>query len=776
MGTSLQKEVVEFYSSSLTSPEEPNLTDFYQKSSKYASILCSGTELCGVASEVVEAALPQIEETGRFRWLLLACIEILQRSIDHTDESNAAASAVVHVVELVLRQVISLTKGKPAQLTRMLESRGGIQQTAEEPRIAKANATPAGGSLENVAGQFCCSLLTFVTQVAITETTVALYLEVLRLLLTLTSSALHHRTSPPEDSVDFFTEIILSSPFLHDTIIALLRCVEQWGAEAPNARYPFLYHEGYQPSIRNLYQLLGRNRSRSSADMPPYTENMDAARLKDFSALVVGCVGCGEQIGRHASALLCILTIYRRGAIRNPALEYIKSIQDGQPVSFVLLLSTIRSKVHSFPTLCILLYVLLYDHSDFLRLILSQDALLMVNTAQRVLELAYDTCLEPVPRGLQATRDDEGTAATVWNPETFGRMLYTLRGFSFPFINFMVSTLLLLLSQDRVVNKLLCDTPCLSGCLLDHHAAETPVGAVTVVVLVLGITRGLNDQNEPLAAMFAPSLVNLAPFVHDMNSYTSQRVVGVLVLLLKKIKRVAALLPTPRTTEAEEVAGTPVKSEREESKTEQNAQPTASANGATVDPKEVRVLEELLQMYMRQLRVLVEAVEAFLRGPNRCNERLIYELLYVRNKIIDDVECSVSEGRVCALQTKEVLRNLVEMIRSCEADIASEEGTTTTQGIIDMLRRGQNRNHVGDGSNTSRGEGSTKNGKESVGGSGEVAGATSSSIDLVYSYEESPFSYDFFGPFLWATLLSACQAPGGALWCRQACELALFPH
>lgn len=826
MGAALRKEASEYFTAALTSDAAaPGEAEFLEKVKQYERGLCGGSELYGVAEPIAAEVMSKAAETGRVRWLLRLCSEVMRRCVETPYGVDASTPAVLHLAEVLLRHILRLTKGRSAELVGVLEAAGSCGETA------LFDGAPCE---EDTAALLCRTAFSFLVNVPLDSATVATHLEVLRLLLTMTSSALHHGTDFQEDTMDLFTELMMSSPLLGDCLAVLLQTVVSWGRPSWAAQSPALHHEGRQPSFRNLFNIFSTTvpAPRHASDKAAYvldvpssaTVKVSAAAAsgaggpsalktgalpKDPAAVLVNSCSCWEQVGRHATALLCVLVVHQKGGGRSPALEYVTATRDGSPVSFVALLSTIQWQLTSFPELSILLYVLLHDHYEFLHTVLTEDAALLVSTLQQLLEMTNQTCRVTTRLATTTAAD---AADDVLQNAVLGRIIFQHRIFSYPFINFMSSTLLLLVSQDRVVNRLLCNTPCLGRHVLAHYDASASVGALAVVVLSCGIIKGLNERNEALVAVFAPCLVNLAPFLHDMDTYTAQRVCALLTTALKKIHRTSALL-TESTAAAEggdPPAAAPVGVGSSMSSV------SGGITAAATSAEDARAVEQILAMYVRQLRIIVEGVEALLRGADRHNEHLIYELLYVRSRIIDDVDTAVEAQHPYAQATKQLLANLADMIKNCEADIASSNQAQSPQEILAILRRGQQQQQHGQ-SQSSSGSGSNgkdvsgggdddadsedrRNGNNSGGGdrkdvslsrAGNVmsaaaveasitadamAGSDGASVDLVYSYEELPHSYDFFGPFVWATLLSAGQLPGGALWCRHSSELPLFPH
>lgn len=897
MGAAQQKDAAAYFTQALTGATRPDTPAFLAKARQYEQQLCGGSEWSGVALPVAVALLeattaattttastaasssaPPSSVVGprraQLRWLLRLCTSVLRGVAENPNETiDPSTPAVLHLTELLLRHVLRLTKGRSAVLVAILES-GRQEEEEEEEAEKRAKAAQVAASSSNdvslkedAAAQLCESCFAVLIQVPLSLQTVATQLEVFRLLLTMTSSALHHSTEFREDTIDLFTELMMSSPQLSAFLDTLLKIVVSWGKSDWTTQAPLLYHEGCQPSMRSFFQVFGGgggggsggatsgskqhnvpyvlevetsivsttanagNASNDGSGVGGRRESLDASGiagsrssastvsvLKDPAAVLRGSCSFSQQLGHHAAALLCVLIVHQKGSGRNPALEYIAATQDGVPVTYIGLLSAIRWKITRYPELSVLLYVLLHDHHEFLHTILSEDAALLVSTMQQVLELTYKTCKDvsrPAPAGAASK-----PAEDVLQRAVLGRLVYHLRTFSYPFINFMSSTLLLLASQDCVVNRLICNTPCLPGHLLERYDVNAPVGALAIVVLALGITKGFNERNEALIAVFAPCLVNVAPFVHDIDPYTSQRVSSLLTLVLKKMHRAGALLKMTAAANNDTTAATTTANGSAESselrRSPSGSRVSAVAAAASEEAEAAaQALEEILAMYLRQLRTIVEGVEALLRGPSRHNEHLIYELLYSRSRLIDEVEAAVAAGSPFAAPAKQLLANLTEMIKNCEADIASSDQAQSTQEIIAILRRGQRQgggvvdggdaadggshnsdtNRQNNGSSSRAVEMTSAPANTNATGDGAAVSTTASngsmsrspgpdgsnasegaSVDLVYSYEESPHSYDFFGPFVWSVLLSAACEPGAALWCHCSSELALFPH
>lgn len=807
MGASQRKEAVEYFQSLAEAADPPTDEAYAAKLGLYSAGLCSGSEFFAVARPVVARLLSGAERTGRLRWLLLHCGRVMASVAGSPLGANQVQLAALRVAELTMRHVLAAAKGDSARLLGWLEAQGEGEGAAKAPAAAAAESDAPGAAL-------CLQLMQYVAQVSLDAATARTHAAVARLLLTLLSSALHHDTRFTETTIDVFTETIMSSEGLATFLSVLLDRTVAWGAGVAIRSEPPAYAEGCEPSLRNMIGLFGGAGSRAGGAAP---QGSAATGRGGDSGAVKGLPPCfsvtgearsaaknvyasceaGEVVLRHSTALLAVLVAHQKGNGRNPALDYVTALQSTEALSFTAILTSLSAKLGDSPATCMLLYVLLYDHPTFLHDALRADQDAITATMERVLMVTHLACTlaDPVAAGT-ATKSLHGAAATAAAPsgatavvvdedplslESLGRIEWEMSQYAYPFINFMTSTLLLILSQDRVVNQLACDTTSRTELPPDGRRRRgapmgpLPVSALALQVLSTGIIKAVNERNEPLAAVFAPCMANMAVFTHDMDTYTAQRVVALLLIMLRKIRLVS------RAHEALE-----------------RPQPAAVGGGNPLSGEDAKGLAVLGEMLLRQLRMVVEVVEGMLRGRDRRNEPLIYELLYERERIVGrassgtgnneqasggaaEAQRSLSTSVVIegdntglyAVPVREALANLSRLILGYEAEIASAPSAATPAEIIAIIRR-CNQSSSGAAAVDSDGVAAVAATVPAEAAAG--ANLSGASPDLLYSYEESPQSYEFFGPFVWSALLSDGRWPGGILWCTAVPDLALFPH
>lgn len=791
MGAAQRKEAVDYFSAIAVSPNPPSQSEFNGKLARFQQGLCSGSELYGVAQPIVEAMVQRARETGRVRWLIHFCTKSFDSAVGNSSPATDVQLAALRLTELVLRHVLREVKGQSAVLLELLEGTDDLENT-QSPSTAAGNGPSVKitgeGAVVNEGRQLCSMLIDYVVKVNLTPATAATHAEVVRLLLTMTSSALHHGTQFDENYIDVFTEMIMSSDILDQFMAVLMQRVVDW-AKPTEMSSPLMYCEGAQPSLRNLFNIFGGGGGGGSgpAGKAPEVANANATGKGNANKLVLTSCSTAEMTYRHSAELLAVLVAHQKGNGRNPSLDYVAAITEGKPVSFLALLGAVGAKLTTCPALCMLLYTLLYDHQSFLHEVLSVESEVLLDAIQQVLHLTSLACAESDAQVAQAIAKSTTGVAVLEDPldvAALGRMVREAQLFCHPFVNFMTSTLLLVLSQDRVVNQLVCGTMCIPDFPLERYTGKLAVSSIMIVVLCHGVTKALNDRNEALAAVFVPCMANIAPFVVQLDPYTAQRLLALLVTLVKKIQRAedaynvaVAAPPTLTATGEGEAEGKPTLAA--ESAAQGRAASKASASAVkppAFSSDDAAVLQGLCEMYIRQLHALAEAVEGMLRGPTRHNESLIYELLYNRERIVDDVNRDNAGPYV--KQAKEILKNLTDMIHSYEAEIASAPSAQSPNEIMDIIRRGSGgaagSSAAGDGGASAPGKGEEA-AVNAAGGAATESGA-GGNADLVYTYEESPHSYDFFGPFVWATLLSDARRPGGVLWCRHVNELSLFPQ
>ncbi|EPY19072.1 hypothetical protein STCU_04579 [Strigomonas culicis] len=575
--------------------------------------------------------------------------------------------------------------------------------------------------------------MNIIVKLKVDSSTVLTHVALVRLLLTLTSTALHHSTKFIKTEIDIFTEMIMSSHSLQSLVETLLQRVITWGTDAVPAT-PTFYAEGHQPSLLNLYNMFGSKAPR---------DNTDAVEQAHGLFVYHSC-SCFDVLGRLCVNLLCVLVAHQKGNGKNPALDVIRQLQDTPSVQRGQLLKAVAARLVACPTLCMLLYTLLYDNRDFLPHIVAQEKAALVGVTQQLLELHYRVCTETDTGGRGASKAvaTADGAAAVRDPLDEGalqRMVKESLQFSYAFINFMTSTLLLILSQNLEVSIILCDTDVVPQIKKDRPLGKMKAGAFALHVFCFSIARALGDHNEILTSVLAPCMSNIAASLHDVDAKTSQRILSLLTSMLKKIIRIDATLQPVVAAPSIGDGGLPLSE-------------MASASASVTDVGDAVAQKALGDMYVRQLQMLVETIEGMLRGDDRHNESLAYELIYNRAVIIDAF-ADRALGPVAA-QAAPILSNLATVIRNHEAIIATlPQDGQTPEGIMKLIRHAKNAE------------------SEEM----QEVRVKQSHSGIAYTYEESAQSYDFFGPYVWGTQLHNAQRPGAPLWCRTPRELLLFP-
>lgn len=713
MGANQQKEALQYFKGVGTGEQEPAETEYAEHLQLYSEGLCSGSELgplCRVCARAMVQKQIALGTTApsRLAWMLRFCRIQWEACLKAESPASGTTLASLRVAELALRQTFPVVRGKSAALLELMEY----------PSSGAANAPR-----DNEGGKLCNILMHYLVKVPLTDKTVTSHAEVARFFLTSTSTALYHSAAFSEDSIDVFTEIIMSSNVLHPFLRVLLQRALAWG-DAQEFGGPFYE---YPAVSRGWLGWLGGGGGNGGG-----SDNKGKASARP-GAYQQKC-SHWEQVYRHSVDLLSVLVAHQKGNGKNPALEFIVSLKDSNEFSFKRFLSLAAAKMVTTPTLCMLLYVFFHDHPTFLAQTTTSSPALVVSAIVTVLNLTHiaSTSEEQIKAGSAAGEREDA----VLDEAALKGVLEDFTHFSYPFMNLMTGTLLLLLSQDAVVNKHVSDQQ-LAPTFLNLRNRSEKVSATCVMLMVLstGITRALNERNEPLADMFVPCMANSAAFVHNIDTTTAQRIVSMLVLIVRKIRR---------TQQAFEVVSKKDDFPATERETSEQKKKSALA-----------CVEESGDMFVKQLGALVEAVETMLRGLlKRENIPLLYELLYVKQHLIDDITVPSSDDRFMR-DTQKALAPLRSIIEYYDAAIV-REGAHSFQEIVQLIEREGDRH---------------PNSSSSGGGSGG-AGAS----ELVYSYEESPNSYVFFGPFLWSSLLLDASRPGGILFAANTQGLKLFPR
>lgn len=392
---------------------------------------------------------------------------------------------------------------------------------------------------------------------------------------------------------------------------------------------------------------------------------------------------------------------------------------------------------------------------------------------------------------------------------------------TYPYLEFMVITLLFVLSQDAYINHLLCTTKVskLAAAMESLYSGpgvkirfppglpEDPdmlMGSLIVHVLCLSTTYAVRDESQPLGLLFAVVLSNLSPFVRKIDTGTSQRVLRTIMYLLRLTEKHSVALagyssggggeewirdtraatgdlsslPGPHQ-DVSQSAYSPIM----EKVYSLRARSPESTRSGYVEHL------QLAQSCLEVLRVLVEGVEGLLVGKSRSNTKLIYELLYSKDELIvqslqkesipdpqaqaedpssngDQESSPVSPSSPTVIsavaqellqRTRALLRNLENIAGTYYANIENNEGGMASAEEIMKLIEAT------EGSET-RSQGVAPPLSQEGGASRFSSPSSAASHQwLIYAYEESAASYSFFGPFMWSLIFSNALHPGGAL-------------
>ncbi|ORC91212.1 uncharacterized protein TM35_000062170 [Trypanosoma theileri] len=728
MGGTQTKEAVEYFTAVAHSDIHPDEKNFIEHLIRYKKNICSGAELYRSALPALRELIPSCVQTRRVRWILHLCLQQLEHaSSNYSQAPSEAFLALLHITEFIVRYANYVSHGDAAELLRIMMG----DETTSSNSNELTNNDSQGTNTE--AHKLCNALIEYCVTVPLNVLTVEAHSEVISLLLSMTSSALYHPTTFDEKYMDVFTEMMIGSEGIAPFLSTLLRRVVDWGAGRLPSQ-PLLYRNGYQPSFRNLYNVFGSNRGNNS-------------------------ISYGENLGRHCGQLLSVLIAHQKGNGRNPALDYIKGIQDGEQVQFKPLLIALTTRLQVCPSLCMVLYALIYDHPTFLHTVITAFPKELLDLIQEVLHLSYavvtdtgytiTTPTTPLGESYHITIPNEEDELS---PETIMSIMKDMTLFSNPFISFMTSTLVLLFTQDQVLNKYMSDTVVEPRFKLDRYLGKIPISSLCIIVLAHGIVRAMNEKNEPLAAVFLPSLSNLAPFIHDIDPHTSQQLLRLLMMTQRKLRRAVEHAGSTTTVLDDDVAnGIPRDKEM---------------NNKDMENKE----NAIAQMFARQLSSLVEALEGMLQGEDRHNDSLVYELLYNKDKLEDGIV--VDNPNSLIAKARKTIQPLIRIVDFYETELASVTSADSHRDILSIIRRATEERN---GGNTTIQEQQQQQGtpRSSI---KPVGQAMWKAKEILFVYEESSHSYDFFGPFVWATLLGDAAYPGGLLWTVDTTVLDMFPR
>ncbi|KEG11694.1 hypothetical protein DQ04_02361060 [Trypanosoma grayi] len=724
MGGAQAKEALRYFADVVSSDAHPDEKEFTERLTRYKKDICSSSESYRMSLPVLRQLVLLCVQKQRVRWLLRYCLQELEHaSCNCIQGPSEAFLAALHITEHAVRYAHRVARGGAAQLLQIMTGDEGSDSGARPEEWTTTEAH-----------KLCVALMEYSVSVPLTPTTVEAHHEIVSLLLAMTSSALYHSTTYDESHVDVFTEMMMASEGLTAFLATLLRRLVEWGAgRLPS--FPLLYRDGYQPSLRNLFNVFGRRNGNHS-------------------------ISCGESLGRHCAQLLAVLVAHQKGNGHNPALDYVGSIQDGEHIEFKLLLTALVSRLQVCPALCIVLYALVYDHPTFLHTAMTAYPKELLDVVQEVLHLSYTAATDAGIGIAEATKTSALGPATSesckvsiaeedLSPEAIASVMREMVLFSYPFISFMTSTLVLLFSQDQVLNKHMSDTVIEPRFKIAYYAGKLPISSLCIVVLAHGVARALNERNEPLAAVFIPSLSNLAPFIHDIDAYTSQRLLKLLLLTQRKLRR------------SVELASRSGRNAASGKHNNNNNEDNSNTEAAAAD------------MFVRQLTALAEAVEGMLHGEDRRNDSLVYELLYNRAKLEEGIAAIDACSHIAAAHN--ALRPLFRIVDFYETELASVTVVESYNDILSVIRR-VTREHAGsigalqNTVSSAAAAAATPVPVKAVGGVGWRA------REILFVYEESAQSYDFFGPFVWATLLGDAVHPGGMMWALDTASLAMFPE
>lgn len=444
---------------------------------------------------------------------------------------------------------------------------------------------------------------------------------------------------------------------------------------------------------------------------------------------------------------------------------------------------------------------------------------------------AQGTATLATAHSVRSTGDDSRPVS----PETLLHMVsHEAVPLAYPHLELMISTMLFLFSQDRVVNREMCDRTLAhislpasgtaggpgvgggnhSGGILSsavYQRQSMTLGALAVTVLCLGMSQAVRDLNAPLASMYAVTLANLSPFIKDMDSSSAQRLVRTTVVLLRILdKPVGSVAPEGGNTTGCREKNSDVGGELSASFSSSFFPCCFSLPAAEIS--------------LQVLRVLVEAIEGMLVGKRRGSEHLIYELLYSKEQLtlrnsdeggndeedalhrdggdsrakeeisggasptravtdaskMKNVACPVSQDEVKAAllerredilsETRLVLRHIEAITQSYYADIAAQGLDRSAEEIIEVIRKGNREGGAGGGDRA----GSSGIPAEMRDQQRYSPRSTARKEWLLYVYEESPSSELFFYPFLWSCVYASAGHPGSPLLALQASECSMF--
>ncbi|KAG8344419.1 putative Dyggve Melchior Clausen syndrome protein [Trypanosoma vivax] len=718
MGGASTKEALPYFTSLANDETEPDEKEFADHLTRYKADLCSGAELYVSLLPALQELVPLCAPKGRILWLIRFCLHrIEQVTCNYSQGPDDAFTAAIHIMQFVVRYAHTTSSGDATRFLEIISVSAPTEARGSGGDLEDHVDGCAGGDdsqwANHEAHKLCVALMDFCVAVPLTQHTVEAHAEVVTLLLCMNSSALYHDTSLDGGNRDFFTELMLSYKGLSDFLVALLQRLGSWGAGSL-PQTPLLYRQGQQSAFRAFYNMFFDGSNRES-------------------------IGCGAYLGRRSAQLLAVLVAYGKGYRPNPTLEFLAGITDGAPIAYGLLLNVFTTHLSTCPVLCIVLYVLLYDNPSFIHTVTTTYSKELLEVLQAVLHLCHVVTVRDDPAGAF-----EGFAP----PEASTAAAQHVSRFASPFIGCMTATLLLIFSQDQVVNKHMSELVISPPFKMERFTGMLSLLSLYVIVVARAIVRALNDKSELLVSILIPCLVNVSPFVRNIEVYTSQRLVQLLLLVQRKLRRLLELY-VEQGNSTDVVSGNP-----DVAKEERNRK-----------CGEIAVL-------VRQFSGLVEALDGMVKGGDRHNDSLVYEFLYHRLRIEEGVH---SKGLMSPF-SKAVHRALQPLLKTMGfyvTEIASFTSSETSRDVLAVIRRVMQEG----GSSASSHHQSFPRATEASESKLMSTQCTSlKSRDIAFLYEESVQSYDFFGPFVWATLLGEETAyPGGISWTTDVSTLSIFP-
>ncbi|CCW71305.1 unnamed protein product [Phytomonas sp. Hart1] len=797
MGTLKNKEAIKYYEKVFTSPNHPDEDDFTAHLTLYSKEISSGIEFDTIAKSVIVKLITHGVHNRRLNWIIRYCGKMLLGILASPSTVREAHLACLRLMGLILRRIHALGRCRSEALVELIGD--------DLSELSLSTELASRGSKD--AQKLCELLLEYATQVKLDVNTVVTHAEVASLLLSMCSSTLHHPTHAEETSIDMFLEMILNHERLEALVGVLLRCIIDWN-EYPEQMKPILYNADPKLTLTKLFSWF------TGPSNDDHRARSEKAEDLTNPAIQSSC-SYWELTFRHLAQFLALLVIYQRGNKPNPVVEYIKKLKDGQVVRFPALIKAIATRLPRCPSLCTLLYVFLYDHDSFLPDILASDSRQLMGAIQSLQNLSYVVCINVNSHEAPSTtllahgsggEDGSGVEITksTHSSSSLAHLMYNTTQFSYPFICFMTATLLLMLSQVSFLRQQAFRMLGLQTLPLRRYAArELTVGASYLIVMAVGIGKAVKDHNEQLALLYASCMNNLALQVRDIDSYTSQRLLMLVVFLLKRMQFLER--------EYQLLIKDPGENALNESLKPASTQPGAFLHSEAqsrieMNPPIGRTTEEIEsdgQLYLNLLDIVVEALDVMLLRDLNCNnECLVYELLYHRDKIIiscpfkdqgSNPNANTSEflenSEHFIPYVREILSNLSKCILSYETELASVPNTSKRNEVIHIIRQF----NQAQGSSESLQESSKEDARDgsftpckfldidkslmsspkpSV--SADDIAENAKTFEIPYVYEESPHSYDFFAPFVWSTMLNDARFPGGILWCSNIKELPLF--